>query len=423
MSLLATSSKYKIFISLVIGAFIAYVAGSIIPDQLKKAERRNKVRSNYQAKELDKLIHFMDTLSESNTDSKLPGQFNNFTLETRKLIYETESLSTSEKVKILSSVRYSYKEEDELFTSLFDKYFNESLILESNRSAIPKCKLDNNTLVFKDIVNFREFMESITNRKLDEIQNWENSMGFTSLRKKLDRTSLKSLNKNRNSSKDGKLNSAHYPESSRIADTFFESVLSDKERVIVGDTLFQFNFKESYVRAINIETADSVWAIHYFRSNGSRKCTLGGEGNFDKICTDKSSDDCIFFNTRVWSQYYYLHSSIGASMFSYHLSPNGTVKRHISPSLQFTQDHFDHMEYSNCNVNSRWNKLVYNAHKTNDAFRCVKVFDSNTGYSAKSMVIRNFADFKFWYDDLWRDRINANLNSRINRGKTENAKE
>jgi hypothetical protein len=305
-----------------------------------------------------------------------------------RIIYNSTLISTSDKIKIIQNNKH-YKSNNQLYTELFDCYIDEDSLneIESKPIVYPEIKGEN--LVFKSMDEFQNFMSLLTNTSINDIENYEKRLGFNSLRYQNDRI------------KEFEMPKFDRVEKDRIDDPYFESILSNNESVVIGDTLYMYDLMYGKVTAKNVHTDSTI--THNFRvSAGSRLCRLASTADSKEICLNEEMDEtCIFLSVRNWSRYYYLYSSLGVSVSSFKIKPNGKLERYESPTLQLSQKHGECVQFSFCNLGSKSTTIENQYQKEYNSYRCLKVFDFTAGYDSEPLITSRSATIFSWLNDLW----------------------
>ena len=189
---------------------------------------------------------------------------------------------------------------------------------QSNSTPIPTSgvSVENGYLVFNQMETFSSVMDLIVNRDRDEIYNWTQNMGYTSLydvnQAFVDDPSTESFDFNEN----------------RIPDRYFETILNADGKIKIGTDLYVYNFAAGYL---------TVYHENGFTTTHTLNFETLPEGKMPIQQTRKRPGVPVIYNSgfgfpqfkltgnKFWADFV-IYSSLGANLTHYEKNGNNSWK-------------------------------------------------------------------------------------------------
>lgn len=172
-------------------------------------------------------------------------------------------------------------------------------------------------LKFSSMACFTARMAEIVNTDVDVIDDWEDNLNFTSRR-----TYYNHVEENDDDIDDADADSI------RLDDSYFESVLSYNDEIIIGDTLYTFNFSNGSIACMKLSDS-STWTLN--NTYQFKKTTYCG--NHDNHYGDKQYGNGEFMKSKKYVNNFGFYSNVGIRQDYYKLNWKGKAKKYRTDKL------------------------------------------------------------------------------------------
>lgn len=188
-----------------------------------------------------------------------------------------------------------------------------------------------NMLVFASQTDFDTLMSTLVNHYEEDIDAWEQSLGFLSMRRNWE------IIKEDPSVDDLAI------DNERIPDPWFESIVNPEGRVQVAGTIYDFDFNND--RA-TIYYPTGITEDIELGNRGGSSCS----GHIDQCSRQYTMPGLTQHTTgNKWNRWYVFYASVGANVMSYRYQQiSNTYSQHYVNKLQFMIDHWYKLRFRLC---------------------------------------------------------------------------
>ena len=299
-------------------------------------------------------------------------------------LIKTDELSEEAKVSTLLLQHHS---SDKVRSEASRLKLNKALLAESSPNQdvpIPDkgySVTTENTLDFETKESFAEFMDSFVNQSDSSMDKWEQSIGFISMR-----TTMEGLKKHPEAN--------HLAiDSSRIDDTWFESVLNPEGKLIIANVLYQLDVAADIMTITELEK-DSTYRIQLDNKSAAGNNCPGRKYEPDRIIPHPSIPGANYIIVgKKWRSFYLSWGSVGASTTIY-LGSNGSYQTESVPEVLLLIDQWHILQYRKCNSSDSYTAITNSSRSESNTWKSKKVWQS---YAFKRVDVPIYQRVHHWF--------------------------